>query len=60
MLEKCKSTLLIVDDYGDNYATMHCQLRANHKSWHKEIYYDNKKIIIAWENDIMTLKRRYK
>ncbi len=54
MLEKCKATLLIVDDYSDNYyATMHCQLRANHKGLHKEIYYDYGKVVITWESKIM-------
>ena len=32
----CKALLDIGDNYGDNSATMHCQLLAGHKGTHQE------------------------
>ena len=32
----CKSELHIADDFGDNRATMHCQLEEEHDGKHRE------------------------
>ena len=35
---KCNERLEIGDDYGDNVATMRCQLKPGHTSPHREAY----------------------
>lgn len=35
-MEKCKAELHIADDYGDNHATMRCQLDEGHDGSHAE------------------------
>ena len=50
----CKATLEIADDYGDNHATMHCQLTSTHEGNHKEGYKifingKDKKVTVEWE-----------
>ena len=35
---KCQAIMTIGDDYGDNEATMHCQLERGNKGDHQEIW----------------------
>jgi hypothetical protein len=59
---KCNAELHIADDYGDNHATMKCQLEPGHAGPHREDYthteLDNISheperlpITITWEGD---------
>lgn len=53
---KCKATLEIGDDYGDNYALMRCQLARGHKGRHQETYEANGGgVTVTW--DISTEER---
>lgn len=47
---QCNSHCYIADDYGDNHATIRCQLPQNHKGKHREVSRDGK-LIIEWEED---------
>jgi len=47
---QCNAHCYIADDYGDNHATIRCQLVPNHKGRHKEISREGK-LIIEWEED---------
>jgi hypothetical protein len=44
----CKAELEIADDYGDNHATMKCQLEKGHEGKHKE---DFNRGIVEWYKD---------
>ena len=33
---KCKAVMTIYDDYGDNHATIRCQLEFGHEGHHQE------------------------
>jgi hypothetical protein len=51
---ECNARLYIGDDYGDNRATMRCQLKPGHEGPHKEVYGQNgrdKKVTITWWDD---------
>ena len=59
---KCNAELHIADDYGDNHATMKCQLAPGHAGPHREEYrhsvLDNAShesvglpIVVTWEGD---------
>ena len=48
----CKETLEIADDFGDNHATMHCQLPKNHRLLpHQETYTSDSgyRVTVQWE-----------
>ncbi len=53
----CKAELHIGDDYGDNQATMHCQLEEGHAGKHRECFRtdidtpDARNVMIEWEGD---------
>ena len=48
---ECNNHCYIGDNFGDNHATMRCQLKINHKGNHQEQYKDtrDKKVIVEWE-----------
>jgi hypothetical protein len=46
----CKAKLYIADDYGDNHATMHCQLEEGHEGPHKEVFRKDT-VVVTWEED---------
>jgi len=46
----CPETLEIGDDYGDNVATMHCQLEEGHEGRHQETFFDGH-AIIQWDTE---------
>lgn len=46
----CKAVLFIADDYGDNHATMHCQLEEGHEGPHKEVFRKDT-VVVTWEED---------
>ncbi len=47
---QCNAHCYIVDDYGDNRATIRCQHPPNHKGMHREVSREGK-LIIEWEVD---------
>lgn len=49
-MRRCKSTLSIGDDYGDNSATLRCQRKGKHKT-HCERYetIDHKVVVVSWK-----------
>lgn len=50
---ECNARLFIGDIYGDNHATMRCQLAPGHLGVHQETY-DGAfagKVTVTWEND---------
>jgi len=47
---ECNARLLIADDYGDNEATMRCQLLPGHIGLHEEKF-GTRKVTIHWEKD---------
>ena len=49
----CKATLTIGDDFGDNQATMHCQLPHEHEGKHREVYNGHRagQVTVEWEHD---------
>lgn len=48
----CSAELHIADDFGDNHATMRCQLRPGHEGLHREEYERNGGIVsITWACD---------
>jgi hypothetical protein len=46
----CGAQLSIGDNYGDNEATMICQLPLGHAGWHQESF-RNDKAVLRWEED---------
>jgi len=49
---ECNARLEIGDDYGDNVATMRCQLSPGHDGRHKEEYNSHgQKVIVTWDKD---------
>lgn len=54
MVEKvsgeCNALLYIGDDYGDNHATMRCQLSPGHEGKHQEVF-DNRDVTVLWSVD---------
>jgi hypothetical protein len=48
----CKAKLYIADDYGDNVATIRCQLSSGHEGPHlEEFERRGKPVKIEWECD---------
>ena len=50
VIGECNAHLYIGDDYGDNGATMRCQLPQGHKGAHKEIFED-RDVQVIWTVD---------
>jgi hypothetical protein len=49
---ECNAWLFIGDDYGDNHATMRCQLPKDHDGPHKEVYKrKGTDVTVTWEGD---------
>lgn len=49
---ECNAHLYIADNYGDNHATMRCQLESGHEGPHKEEFdRDGKPVVVTWHND---------
>ena len=49
---ECNAHLYIGDDYGDNHATMRCQLPKGHKGRHQEKYdHNDGEVIVKWSGD---------
>ena len=49
-LGECNARLSIGDDYGDNSATMRCQLLPGHDGPHQEEFNANGgKVLVTWE-----------
>lgn len=49
---ECNAHLYIGDDYGDNHATMRCQLKPGHEGPHQEVYKSHgEDVIITWVVD---------
>ena len=51
----CNARVRIADDYGDNHATLLCQLEPGHDGRHREEFKRSKesggKIVVTWECD---------
>lgn len=47
----CKAELHIADDYGDNHATMRCQLQEGHEGPHEERFERNGEVVLTWVCD---------
>ena len=50
---ECNAHLYLADDYGDNEATVRCQLPKGHEGWHEEVG-RNGTVKITWEKDEKT------
>ena len=56
-MKYCKAAIWIKDDYGENMATMRCELEQNHEDMHKKEYtramLDGKtaKVAISWQGN---------
>jgi len=49
---ECNAILEIADDYGDNSATIRCQLEPEHEGPHKEVFQrDGMPVVITWHGD---------
>lgn len=50
---ECNAHLYIADDFGDNHATMRCQLEEGHKGIHQEEYTSDRSgvVIVQWDNN---------
>ena len=49
---QCNAHLYIADDYGDNHATMRCQLCPGHDGSHREEFKrGGKPVVVTWEVD---------
>jgi hypothetical protein len=49
---ECNARLYIADDYGDNTATMRCQLEPGHDGPHREEYQRHgKPVVVTWHVD---------
>ncbi len=49
---ECNARLRIGDDWGDNHATMRCQLEPGHDGWHREVYANvGQQVRIEWAVD---------
>jgi len=47
---QCNARLFIGDNYGDNHATMRCQLEPGHEGDHEEKYgRPPQKVTVRWE-----------
>ena len=57
---ECNARLFIGDDYGDNSATIRCQLLPGHDGPHKECYNagyhgDENNVTITWDKEVRDL-----
>lgn len=53
MTKKCDSTIVFVDDFGDNDTTFHCILRKGHKGLHMEsdtLLLEGQHYILKWSD----------
>ena len=50
---ECNARLYVGDDFGDNHATMRCELEPGHEGPHKEAYTQTLggEVVVTWEND---------
>lgn len=52
---ECNAHLYIADDFGDNHATMRCQLQEGHTGPHQEsftrISHGENRVLIQWGRD---------
>jgi hypothetical protein len=50
---KCNARLTIGDNFGDNHATMVCQLEPGHEGPHQEVYESHEAgtVTVTWEKD---------
>ena len=49
---QCNARLCIGDDYGDNEATMRCQLSPGHADTHREEFKNcNGPVVVRWHGD---------
>jgi hypothetical protein len=57
---ECNARLYIGDDYGDNYATIRCQLKPGHGGPHGEEYeVQDKPVVITWFGCCREDERRF-
>lgn len=61
-MAQCNAELHIGDDYGDNHATMHCELEAGHDGKHRETFFTDatagpRNAVVEWEGDERVLSR---
>lgn len=61
---ECNARLFIADVYGDNHATMRCQLRPGHIGDHKERYNAGDEsfpnwVTVTWEQDETVLCEKH-
>lgn len=48
----CNARLYIADNFGDNHATMRCQLPKGHEGRHREEYVVSRnEVTVTWEKD---------
>lgn len=51
----CTARLYIADDWGDNSATIRCQLQDGHEGLHREKFFrgplQSAVVVITWERD---------
>jgi len=57
-MSACEAQLRIADDYGDNHATCHCQLRDGHEGKHREAFRTGDattegavNVVVEWDGD---------
>ena len=48
---ECNAHLYIGDNFGDNHATMRCQLPKGHEGLHREEFGSDNKVVVTWEKD---------
>ena len=50
---QCNAHCYIADNYGDNHATMRCQLPKGHEGLHQEAFtkHDAGQCILTWTHD---------
>lgn len=49
---ECNAHLYIADNFGDNHATIRCQLPLGHPDNHEESFWrDGERVIIQWKHD---------
>ncbi len=49
---ECNAHLYIADNFGDNHATMRCQLETGHEGPHEEVFGRNgSPVLIRWHVD---------
>jgi len=49
----CNARLYIGDNFGDNHATMRCQLPPGHAGKHRESYMPgpSQRVVVEWDED---------